>query len=474
MESRSHPLRPYYTKHDEPTFVVPAPTISAAPRSSTEGHSLALPPHGQTNRYISPDGDAALALASERTTPSMVLRALLISGALQYTSTCLAMPFEVGKLLLQVQWIPRDEVWTDLNDADNAAKPEKEEADEGASAYFEDAAAPRRADSAGYVVGNSVGDADARPEYVVPVVVKGGVWEMMKAVGRGKEGWLGLWKGTLMTFCLDVSTQVVQPVLTSFFSLFAPRALYPVPIAYSPQPLKTLSLLLVSHSITGVLVSPLDLVRTRLIAQSTLPVHRKYTGPIDALRKILAEEGGWRTTYLHPLLLVPTLLDCVLRPLLSLSAPLVIENLLRVDPSTGPITYALAELVLSTLALCITLPIETVRRRLQLQYHAPLRKRALAAIKPAPTVATAGLRTCVETRPVPYAGVAEALYRIVTEETSAVPAQTKTGPVYYSSLIGGFKNLYRGFGMSFSANVLVFILTLVTGERDPTPGWTEI
>ena len=74
----------------------------------------------------------------------------------------------------------------------------------------------------------------------------------------------------------------------------------------------------------------------------------------------------------------------------------------------------------------------------------------------------------------PYAGVAEALYRIVTEETSAVPAQTKTGPVYYSSLIGGFKNLYRGFGMSFSANVLVFILTLVTGERDPTPGWTEI
>ena len=103
MESRSHPhpLRPYYTQRDEPTFVVPAPTLSANPPNGTEGVALALPPHGQTNRYMS-EGDAALAMATERTTPGMVLRALVISGALQYTSTCLAMPFEVGKLLLQV------------------------------------------------------------------------------------------------------------------------------------------------------------------------------------------------------------------------------------------------------------------------------------------------------------------------------------------------------------------------------------
>jgi len=34
-----------------------------------------------------------------------------------------------------------------------------------------------------------------RPEFFMPVVVRGGVWEMIKAVGRGKEGWLGLFKG---------------------------------------------------------------------------------------------------------------------------------------------------------------------------------------------------------------------------------------------------------------------------------------
>jgi len=36
-----------------------------------------------------------------------LLRALVASAVLQYTSTAIAMPWEVGKLLLQVQWVPR-------------------------------------------------------------------------------------------------------------------------------------------------------------------------------------------------------------------------------------------------------------------------------------------------------------------------------------------------------------------------------
>lgn len=38
----------------------------------------------------------------------LLLKALIAGAVLQYTSTALAMPFEVGKLLLQVQWVPRD------------------------------------------------------------------------------------------------------------------------------------------------------------------------------------------------------------------------------------------------------------------------------------------------------------------------------------------------------------------------------
>ena len=38
----------------------------------------------------------------------ILLPAALASALLQYTSTALAMPWEVGRVLLQVQWVPRD------------------------------------------------------------------------------------------------------------------------------------------------------------------------------------------------------------------------------------------------------------------------------------------------------------------------------------------------------------------------------
>jgi fusion and transport protein UGO1 len=343
----------------------------------------------------------------------------------------------------------------------------------------------------------------------MPVVIRGGVWEMIKAVGRGKEGWLGLWKGALTSFVLETTSSTIQPIVSSILSIFAPTAVSPLPLAYAPYPYKTLGLLLSSHLITGILVSPLDLVRTRLIAQSTLPAHRKYSGPYDALKKVLTEEGGWKTSYLHPNLLIPTILDFTLRPLLSLGAPLLIEHTLRLEPNTHPISYALAELAISTASLCVTLPIETVRRRLQLQMRLSgaggKRPLTSALLKSSPTAHTVGLgsggigvrglRTCVETRPVGYVGVVEAIYCIITEESFIMPtsltarsspdntASSSTHPDLHQSGIlaktehsslGGLRSLYRGFGMAFGANLLVFMLTLVTGERADPGGWAEI
>jgi len=522
MDSQSgHRLRPYHKPRDDFQFVMSSPNLNASRSGGAPGlegtASLELP--RSTNRYLSADADAALALKSDRTTVGAMVTGMLVSGALQYTSTCLAMPFEVGKLLLQVQWVPREDVWARLHEPSSVRRrtswfssstaehedpwgdePEKTsspwEDDDEPGKYFRDADLPsvggaeepvRRVDSGGYVVPRHRHDDGARPEFVMPPVVEGGVWEMIKAVARGKEGWLGLWKGALTTFVLDLATSTLQPLISGLLSIFAPTALNPMPIAFSPQPITTLTLLMTSHLVTGVLVSPLDLVRTRLIAQSTLPQHRKYTGPLDALRTILREEGGWRTTYLHPALLLPTVLDYVFRPLCALGAPLLIENVLHLDPSAVPISYALAELVLSTLSLSLTLPIETVRRRLQLQYHEPLRPDRLGGVLSVPNANTArrGLRACVETRPVPYSGVAEAVYRIVSEETSVVPRrkdQDSEGSVDEAATIarggysrlGGLRSLYRGFGMGFFANLLVFVLTLVTGERQGQSGWTEI
>lgn len=296
----------------------------------------------------------------------------------------------------------------------------------------------------------------------------------------------------------------------------APSALTSLPLPYAPHPYRSLTLLLASHLFTGIILSPLDLVRTRLIAQSTLPAHRKYTTPWNALSQISKEEGGWRTTYFHPNLFIPTLLDFTFRPLLSLSAPLLIEHKLRLDPLTSPVTYSLAEFCISSASLIITLPIETVRRRLQLQARAPWGKKAVKVHSNRSSTATTSstssfsgptgslpkpmfsrpLRTCVETRSKPYEGVLEAIWRIVTEETSSTPVkkQSKTSsseqtsaaaPVSMQdsgilakpghSSLGGVHSLYRGLGFAIGANALVFVLTIVTGERaSTTAGWAEI
>lgn len=476
-------------------------------------------PHGATNRYLSQDADAAFFPAAEGYSANTMLKSFAMSGALQFASTCLAMPFEVGKILLQVQWVPTDQVWDQMQaskspsiqrqlldpDEDDPLAEEQVWEDDGGDdegndrpeRYFRELWVPttldekktgpkRRTDPHGYVLRAGKNDHDARPEFIMPMVVKGGVWEMIKAVARGKEGWMGLWKGTLTTFLLDTATSTLQPLVSGLLSLFSPAAMNPVPIAFSPQPVTRLSLLMVSHLVTGVLVSPLDLVRTRLVAQTTMAMHRKYHGPLDAIRTILREEGGWGTTYLHANLLIPTVLDYLFRPLLTLGAPWIIENILHLDPSTVPISYALAELIFSTLALCVTLPIETVRRRLQLQYHEPrraTRSGGLPAVRNTNT-ARRGLRTCVEVRPVPYNGVVEAMYRILTEETSVAPhvhrkrrAKEETMAKMASSVFsfGGLRNLYRGLGMGISANLLVFVLTVVTGERQTgSTGWTEM
>lgn len=231
-------------------------------------------------------------------------------------------------------------------------------------------------------------------------------------------------------------------------------------------------------------MSPLDLIRTRLIVQSAQPRHRKYSGPIDAFQTILAEEGGLSTMYLHSNLLIPTLLEGILRPLIHLSTPLIISRLLFIEPSSSPLTFGLAELVLGSIGLLITIPIETVRKRLQLQSRAEF----VRGGKPGGT--GRAWRSCVETRPNSYAGVVEAVYRILTEETGSIPRRRRKSRgekererekeetkedlgVIGLGMQNGLRQLYRGLGMGVGANVVVFVLGLVAGNESSS-GWEEM
>jgi len=268
----------------------------------------------------------------------------------------------------------------------------------------------------------------------------------------------------------------MQPLIhNALQSIFAPTMASPYVF---PGSSTSLLIPVASHLITGFILSPLDLVRTRLIVQSFNPQHRTYTGPIDALRKIVREEGGVWGLYLHPHLLIPTILDNTIRSLISLGFPPLLSA--RMFPGTpvsiesSPAAWGVVEFASSCIGLLATLPFETVRRRLQVQ----VRGRGQS------------LKTCVEKRPIPYNGVLDALWHILTEERSDLPVERviggrrkekgkeregeKGGEGQVSMWRRtGLGQLYRGLGVRLGAGLIVFVLGVVTGGGDE-PGWAEL
>lgn len=238
-----------------------------------------------------------------------------------------------------------------------------------------------------------------------------------------------------------------------------------------------------SHLLTGFLLSPLDLIRTRLIVQSSSPSHQRYTGPIDALLQILRDEGGFKGIYLHPHLLLPTIIDNTLRPIVSLALPGLLAAYLgaHITEDTNPLAWGIIELAGSCVGLLVTLPFETIRRRLQVQ--------ARGTAKP--------FKGCVELRPAPYNGVVDTFWHILTEERSDLPLVRRTKqrrmsvkgkerapaevplPAQEEEEDSWFRHtgigqLYRGMGMRLGASAIVFLLALVSGGDDTSGGWAEL
>jgi len=329
---------------------------------------------------------------------------------------------------------------------------------------------------------------------------------MIKSISRWKgEGLKSLWKGQLTTFIYDTLSTTLQPTFLSILTLiFSPihsnSFSSSLPLIYSPKPLPLLILSTISHTLTTLLLSPLDLVRTRLIVQSAQPSHRKYSNPFSTLRTITLEEGGLTSLYTHPNLLYPSLLEGFLRPLIQLSTPLLITRYFHLEPSTSPLSFATTELLLSSIGLLITIPIETIRKRLQVQSRAEFVRagRAGGVGKP--------WRSSVELRPSPYAGIVETVYRILTEETGKIPRRRRlrrrssTVPPNFNrtnsglseggeekedlSVVGlggsgGLRQLYRGLSMGLAANGVVYVLGLVAGGSGAgtgggAGGWAEM
>ena len=287
----------------------------------------------------------------------------------------------------------------------------------------------------------------------------------------------------LLTACIaEFLSSTLQPLIHGALeATFAPASASPYAF---PSQTSSLLLPVASQMITGFLLSPLDLVRTRLIVQSFTQRHRTYSGPLDALQKIAQDEGGLRGMYLHPHLLVPALLDSALRPLIAIALPPILAARVfgsaAISADTHPVTWGMVELASSCVGLLVSMPFETVRRRLQVQ----------------PRGRAVRMRTCVETRPAPYNGVVDALWHIVTEERSDLPIERRRGArrrdkgkrreggveergreeagegSWWRST--GLGQLYHGFGLRVGAGAIMVVLTVLSGGDEGDAGWAEL
>ncbi|WVO22780.1 uncharacterized protein IAS62_004118 [Cryptococcus decagattii] len=466
MSSRPDSVRGLYTPPAEEWVFLP-PTVSPPPPTSSPPTHLPTPFNPDDSQL---DGDLVLPLMGRPFN-------LFLS---EYLTTAMGMPFEVGKTLLQVEYRPKRK-FEPFEEAGQGAKIEQEkfkgkfkEEDElsnpeEADMYFTDRLAQSsepvvpateqvlETDAAGYLP-------DLHPTWLLkddPDVSRGnGVWGMIRRIRyTPSEGLPALWKSQLVSTLHSFFSTLLQPSVHSFVQILTP---YPplsldTPLTAFPNPSLPLGIQVASHLLTHLVLSPLEIIRTRLIV---MPVsHPSTPSSIAIFREMINEEGGFVNMYLHPNVLFPALLEHTLRPLFALSTPLLLERYLGISPDISPITYSLADLSLGLAHLLILLPIETIRRRLQLQSRAPGGGKRM--------------KTVVKVRERDYVGIVEGLWRIVTEETGVRRTRIEKGEE--GGWFAGVRQLYRGFGMAATAHATVFGLGLVSATLSGGDGgWKEI
>lgn len=287
-----------------------------------------------------------------------------------------------------------------------------------------------------------------------------GVWGMIRRIrATPSEGLPGLWKGTLLSTAHGTLSTVLQPYVHALLCWLpgAPPLSLDFPLTALPSPGLPFALQVASSAVTGLLLSPIELIRTRLIVQPGS--HPTTKSSIALVRDAVRDEGGLLGLWTAGNVLVPALLEVTLRPALTAAIPLLIERYLRVSPDLSPIAYSALDLGLNIASLLVLLPIETVRKRLQIQPRGTGRP----------------VKSVVATRDRPYVGIVEAMYRICTEET-ARPRKRVMQDKDEGGLLAGVGQLYRGLGMAVTTHVCVFGLGLVTmglGGGGVEQGWKE-
>ncbi|PVU85100.1 hypothetical protein BB560_007146, partial [Smittium megazygosporum] len=195
----------------------------------------------------------------------------------------------------------------------------------------------------GYTV--SAGDSEGKYYPLQPYQINStdrNKWSIIKALySHPSEGFLSLFKGSFTKWTQETMNFLLQPTVESMLNYFLDAYSDPSLSISDYGDLSTSSPIaaLLSHVVVGYLLSPLDIVRTRLEIQPSSPIYRKYNGIWDTLKKINSEEGGIvRGIYLNPFHSIPSIIQSTVNSFFENFGPSIFSSIINYDPYVAPFT----------------------------------------------------------------------------------------------------------------------------------------
>ncbi|CCU79083.1 mitochondrial fusion protein (Ugo1) [Blumeria hordei DH14] len=203
------------------------------------------------------------------------------------------------------------------------------------------------------------------PSYQLALKTTGSVLEVISQEWS-KEGAWGVWKGSNITFVHGILFDTLEKWLRGLMSaiLNLPEtglsSGLEIPAEFSGllYPYTSLALSLSAGVMAGVILAPIDLIRTKVMLT-----------PTSVTKRSLVSQFRMLNSYLCPsALLIPTILHSIVTPAIVYSTPTFLRSHLSIDPLLTPGSYQIARLVSRMLELCIKLPMEIVLRRAQISF----------------------------------------------------------------------------------------------------------
>ncbi|KAI9188619.1 mitochondrial carrier domain-containing protein [Polychytrium aggregatum] len=478
---QSSPQEPYSFSSFQPKTNLPYPTVPPQLTQFRTGSSLPFQPLSEveSDPITNKSGFWAEGDAQES---AMSSREILVYAGLKFLASALVCPFEAVNILRQIQYSPSDfhqaqlsmsdepgathtnhppDLEQDFEDSDTAAGDQSDP-------YHLASTQPQKhdnrqyrgpkssVDSAGYLIQTSFDRNDpTRPAFKLPIL-EGSAFSSIAQIVR-QESLASLWKGQFSHWCFDMSHMFMQPSVETMLNDTFEIADASIPLVHLQHPGPNLTTIVASYALTGFILSPLDLVRTRLIAQTAHRHHRKYKGTLHALSTVLEEEG--LTTLYFGTHCLPTLIHFTVQPFFKNATQLIIQRWLRLSSDESPLTVLVAEVGLIGLEIFISMPIETVKRRLQCQVSTPFPKEPK-------------YETMIQQSKIPYTSFWDCFWRIIKEE-GGVRVKGRHGKVsrrrgWLSTW--GLKGLYKGWKQRLAARILLLLLnTLTNALEDSEP-----